>query len=114
MTQMRQDWQSGIGADYKPAVVAENGVVTSPASGTSFDEYTKQMNAQKLSDNQTFSNYAGAGMGAVQTGLGVLNYFDQKAMNKKNSQLIDQQIANNKDIMGTRKARAADIQKYFG
>lgn len=113
MTQMRQDWQSGIGADYKPATM-EGGVVTAPAIGTSFDEYTKQMNAQKLSDNQTFGTYAGAGMGAVQTGLGVLNYFDQKAMNKKNSQLIDQQIANNQDIMGTRKARAADITKYFG
>jgi hypothetical protein len=65
-------------------------------------------------ENQQFANYAGAGMGAVQTGLGVLSYFDNKAMNKKNMQLIDQQIANNQDVMKTRTERAGDIKKYFG
>ena len=56
----------------------------------------------------------GAGMGLGQLGLGVMSYLGQKEMNKKNLQLADQQIANNSDIMATRKARQADIAKAFG
>jgi hypothetical protein len=90
------------------------------AAGNTFDkDFTDaQYNQNKLDqgrlDNQQFSTYAGAGMGAAQLGLGVLSYLDNKAMNKKNSELIDQQIANNQDIMKTRTERAADIKKYFG
>jgi hypothetical protein len=90
------------------------------AAGNTFDkDFTDaQYNQNKLDqgrlDNQQFSTYAGAGMGAAQLGLGVLSYFDNKAMNKKNSELIDQQIANNQDIMKTRTERAGDIKKYFG
>jgi hypothetical protein len=92
----------------------------SKAAGNTFGaDYTDaQYNTAKFDqgrlDSQNFSNYAGAGMGAIQTGLGVLSYFDNKAMNKKNMQLIDQQIANNQDVMKTRTERAGDIKKYFG
>ena len=63
---------------------------------------------------QTLSNLGNLGLGAVQGITGVLSYMDNKKVNKKNMQLMDQQIANNQDIMSTRKARASDIQKYFG
>ena len=77
-------------------------------------EWTTGQNDAMRNQNQQFSNYAGAGIGAIQTGLGVLSYFDNKKMNAKNMELMDGQIANNNDIMSTRKARASDIQKYFG
>lgn len=56
-----------------------------------------------------------AGLGNLAMGLyGMFGENGTNAVNKKNMQLMDQQIANNRDIMATRKARAADIKKYFG
>jgi hypothetical protein len=112
----KEFWGPDIKANpYDYATKAE-----SIAAGNTFgsDFTDAQYNQNKLDqgrlDNQQFSTYAGAGMGAAQLGLGVLSYLDNKAMNKKNSELIDQQIANNQDIMKTRTERAADIKKYFG
>lgn len=110
---LHDQYLASAGKDFVPAEY-DKGIMIKPASGLSEADWTTQQQKQQMADNNTFGTYAGAGMGAISTGLGVLNYFDQKAMNKKNSQLIDQQIANNQDIMGTRRARAADIQKYFG
>ena len=86
------------------------------AGGGKADEVTwrNSNNDAMRNDNQQFANYAGFGLGAVQTGLGILSYFDNKEMNKKNMKLIDQQLANNQDIMKTRTERAGDIKKYFG
>lgn len=95
--------------------LAENGGIYDASKGMlTQDQWGQDQYRQQYADNQSFNNYAGAGMGAIQTGLGVLSYFDNKAMNKKNMDLLDQQILNNQDIMATRKARASDISKYFG
>ena len=72
-----------------------------------------QFNQGRL-DAQGTMNMMSGGLGAANTVLGALSYFDNKALNKKNMQLIDQQIANNQDVMKTRTERAGDIKKYFG
>lgn len=111
--QHRADWLSGVGKDYIAPTI-ENGIMTNPGSGTSFDEYVKQSQAQQGVNNQQWAMGAQALMGAGQLGLGALSYFDNRALNKKNIELMDQQIDNNKDIMQTRRERAGDIKKYFG
>lgn len=56
-----------------------------------------------------------AGLGNLAMGLyGMFGENGTNAVNKKNMKLMDQQIANNKDIMRTRTERAGDIKKYFG
>jgi len=72
-----------------------------------------QFNQGRLDAHGTMNMMSG-GLGAANTVLGALSYFDNKALNKKNMQLIDQQIANNQDVMKTRTERAGDIKKYFG
>jgi hypothetical protein len=82
--------------------------------GLTADQFRASQADQARLNHEHLAEYGGAIMGAGQLGLGVLSYLDNKAMNKKNSELIDQQIANNQDIMKTRTERAADIKKYFG
>ena len=56
----------------------------------------------------------GAGLGIGQLGLGVMQYLDAEKTNKLNRELMNQQIASNKDTMATRLARRAQIQKDWG
>lgn len=84
---------------------------------TTFGDYQRNASDFARNENQQFNNYAGAGLGALQLGASLYSTFGANgsmAMNKKNMQLMDGQIANNNDIMATRSARAADISKYFG
>lgn len=102
-----------FGSDPKPTFSdysSSGGTMTEP-------EWMKTQNEQRYVDNQQFNNYAGLGLGAAQLGASLYSTFGANgsmAMNKKNMELMDGQIANNNDIMSTRKARAADIAKYFG
>lgn len=80
-------------------------------------EYNTAKFDQGRLDSQNFNNYAGLGLGAAQFATSLYSTFGSGGsmdMNKKNIELMDGQIANNNDIMATRKARAADIAKYFG
>lgn len=66
-----------------------------------------------LSNYEALQGVAGLG----NLGMSLYGMFGENgtnAVNKKNMQLMDQQIANNKDIMKTRTERAGDIKKYFG
>ena len=56
----------------------------------------------------------GAGLGLGQLGLGLAGYLDQRKIAGKQRQLLDQQIANNKEVMANRKQRNADITATFG
>lgn len=103
-----------------------NGWITSylggwknPFSHGSYSDYKSGGGTMTETDWNAANNASdrfmlGAGMGLGQLGLGVMSYLGQKEMNKKNLQLADQQIANNSDIMATRKARQADIARTFG
>ena len=73
-------------------------------------------NDQWINGLSNFETLQGAaGLGNLAMGLyGMFGENGTNAINKKNMQLIDQQIANNRDIMKTRTERAADIKKYFG
>lgn len=53
-------------------------------------------------------------LGAGQLGLGIAGYLDNRKTAKKNRELLDQQIASNRDLLQTRKARAGDISAAFG
>ena len=110
-----QDWTNGIGKDFKAAVYDDTGkIMLKPAEGTSLNEYIDQTQKQQGVNNQQWATGMQAGLGAVNGIFGAMSYFDNKAMNKKNMQLVDQQIANNQDVMKTRTERAGDIKKYFG
>lgn len=54
------------------------------------------------------------GLGVGQLGLGLASYLDNKKTAKKQRSLLDQQIANNADLMKRRTDRSANISKYFG
>jgi len=110
-----QDWTNGIGKTYKAAEWDPTGkIMLKPAEGTSLNEYIDQTQKQQGINNQQWATGMQAGLGAVNGIFGAMSYFDNKAMNKKNMQLVDQQIANNQDVMKTRTERAGDIKKYFG
>lgn len=55
-----------------------------------------------------------AGLGVGQLGLGIMQYLDSSKTNELNRDLLNQQIANNRDTMDTRLARRAQIQKDWG
>ncbi len=109
----RADWLAGVGKDYVAPTI-KDGIMTSAGSGTSFDDYLKQTQAQQGINNQQWATGVQAGLGGVNAILGAMSYFDNKAINKKNMALIDQQIANNQDVMRTRTERAGDIKEFFG
>jgi hypothetical protein len=111
---MRSGWLTDSSAKLGDFNTLEDANKAGVGLGLTADQFRTAQTDQARLDNQQFSTYAGAGMGAAQLGLGVLSYLDNRDMNKKNSELIDQQIANNQDIMNTRTQRAHDIKKYFG
>lgn len=61
-----------------------------------------------------FKDQATLGLGAVQAGLGVAGYFDDKKTAKLQRQDLSTRIASNKDLLATRKERAGDIKNTFG
>jgi len=99
---------------YLPTIGADG---TSIPSTMTDDKFATAKFDQGRLDNQSFQNNIGLGMGAAQLGMGLFSTFGSNgsmAMNKKNMEVMDGQIANNNSIMDTRNARAADIKKYFG
>ena len=56
----------------------------------------------------------GAGLDIGKLGLGVLQYLDTSKTSALNRNFLNQQIANNKDVMVTRRARREQIQKDWG
>ena len=55
--------------------------------------------------------YAGLGLG--QLGLGIANYMTQKKVAGKQMRALDQQYANNADLISHRKSHRASIEKAF-
>lgn len=55
-----------------------------------------------------------AGVGLGNLGLGVAGYLDNKKTAKLQRGVLKQQLASNKDLMATRKARDKDIATAFG
>lgn len=93
-------------ADYK----------TMGGTGTT-EQYSDANFKQGYLDNQSFTSNAQLGLGALQFGAGLYSTFGPNGsmdMNKKNMQVMDTQIENNRDIIDNRKKRAANITKYFG
>ena len=56
---------------------------------------------------------AGAGLGLGELGLGIANYMTQKKVADKQMRLLDQQYANNADLLAHRKSHRASIEKAF-
>ena len=56
---------------------------------------------------------ASAGLGLGQLGLGIANYMTQKKVADKQMKLLDQQYANNADLLAHRKSHRASIEKAF-
>lgn len=61
-----------------------------------------------------FMDKAQIGIGVGQLGLGVLGYLENAKTAKLQRENLKTQIASNKDLLATRKKRAADISKAFG
>ena len=57
---------------------------------------------------------ATAGLGALNFGLGIASYMDTKKTAKMQRELMAGQIANNNELMATRKERAGNISGAFG
>lgn len=117
------DYTSNLGSNYKLS------------NGTSYDSFNNMTPAQQdafikanpmvglgnannswvdgMSNYETAQSAAVLG-NALISGYGTFGPDGTMDVNKKNIELMDQQIANNKDIMKTRTERAGDIKKYFG
>lgn len=81
-------------------------------NGYDYDRLQK-LQEQAQADRKTASEW-GFGLGSVQLGLDIYNTIGRNQLNQKNMQLIDQQIAQNKQVMSDRTQRNADIAKAFG
>ena len=93
---------------------ADAGSITSATlDGTSYSNGKQDQWVNGLSNFEALQGAAGLGSLAMNL-YGMLGENGTNAVNKKNMQLMYQQIANNKDIMKTRTERARDIKKYFG
>ena len=80
-------------------------------------EQAAQIQAQRegvLGTGLSGTDWANIGLGAGQLGLGVASFLENKSLGKKQKELMNQQIANNADLMQRRKERSANIAKYFG
>ena len=56
---------------------------------------------------------ASAGLGLGQLGLGIANYLTQRKVADKQMRLLDQQYANNADLLAHRKSHRAAVEKAF-
>lgn len=80
------------------------GLVGTPASSNWVDG---------LSNFETLQGAAGLG-GLAMNAYGMFGSGGTMDVNKKNIELMNQQLANNRDVMATRTARAKDISSAFG
>ena len=72
-------------------------------------------------DNPFYKNWgykqwgtaAGAGLGLGELGLGIANYMTQKKVADKQMRALDQQYANNADLISHRKSHRASVEKAF-
>lgn len=54
------------------------------------------------------------GLGVGQLGLGIMSYLDRSKTADKQRRLLDQQYANNADLISARKAKRTNISQAFG
>lgn len=69
---------------------------------------------KQAQDNKELGMYGSGILGAAQLGLGIYDAIGKNNLNNKNMQLVDQQIAQNRQVMSDRTQRNADIAKAFG
>ena len=69
---------------------------------------------KQAQDDKELGMYGSGILGTAQLGLGIYDAIGKNALNNKNMQLVDQQIAQNKQVMSDRTQRNADIAKAFG
>jgi len=98
-----------VWADQNPIDAAKLGDLGYQASDANLGQAT----GQGFGD-LGFKDQATLGLGAVQAGLGVAGYFDDKKTAKLQRQDLSTRIASNRDLLATRKERAGDISKTFG
>ena len=96
-----------------PPVAAAN-LMKDPDGGTGFWDGIKGFNYGGTKGSTGLGGAIGAGLDIGKLGLGVLQYLDTSKTSALNRNLLNQQIANNKDVMVTRRARREQIQKDWG
>ena len=127
-------WGQSVGGAAKPAGSSYDDYLKSlSAMGTRRGDVGYLGGVYKGEDGQLYEKnlfgddvaYTGTGgvdtgsqmgdmMGVGQLGLGLASYLDQSKTAKKQRELMDQQIANNRDIMKNRTGYQADIKSAFG
>lgn len=88
-------------------------ITTAKLDGQTFGDTDSKQWVNGLSNYETLQGVAGLGSLGMNL-YGMFGSGGTREVNKKNIELMDQQIANNRDIMRTRTERAGDIKKYFG
>lgn len=111
-----ENWGNLSEADQAAAAGKLTGLDTKSLVGSDITKTGNGSGGQWVNGLSNFEALQGvAGLGNLGMSLyGMFGENGTNAVNKKNMQLMDQQIANNKDIMKTRTERAGDIKKYFG
>lgn len=93
------------------------------AAGVTFNESGQQIAQPTTNDSTIFGldnkqwnsigQMGNVGLAAGQLGLGILSYFDNKKTAEKQRKLLDQQYANNKDLINARVAKRDNIRRMF-
>lgn len=111
-----ENWGNLSEADQAEAAGKLTGLDTKSLVGSDITKTGNGSGGQWVNGLSNFETLQGvAGLGSLGMNLyGMFGSGGTKEVNKKNIELMDQQIANNRDIMKTRTERAGDIKKYFG